>query len=74
MLWEHEQAGETVADIAAVRSSGARMAVFTGTEAVDTFHQLETLLCQWRRVEKLLSQDGPLIYSLTRTKLRPVPL
>ncbi len=62
------------AEIDAVRSSGARMVTFTGVEAVNTFRQLETLMCQWRRIEKLLSEDGPFIYSLTRTRLRRVPM
>ncbi len=39
-----------------------------GDEAVNTFCQLEVLMCQWRHVVKLLDEDGPFIYSLTRTK------
>jgi hypothetical protein len=38
------------AEIEAVRSSGARMINLAGEEAVNTFAQLEVLMCQWRYV------------------------
>jgi PIN like domain len=62
------------AEIGAVRTSAARMVVLAGPEAVDTFHQLEALMCQWRKVYALLDQPGPLIYTVTRTTFRPVQL
>jgi hypothetical protein len=31
-------------------------------------------MCQWRRIEALLSESGPFIYSATRTSFRKVPL
>jgi hypothetical protein len=62
------------AEIDAVRSSGARMVVLAGKEAVGTWAQLEVLMCQWRAIEKLLDFDGPFIYSATRTALRHVSL
>jgi hypothetical protein len=37
---------EQRAEVDAVGRSGARMAVLGGDEAIDTFHQLEVLLCQ----------------------------
>jgi transposase-like protein len=43
-------------------------------EALDTFHQMEALMCQWQKVYALLDAPGPFIYSLTRTTLRPLPL
>ena len=62
------------AEIEAVRASGARMVNLSGAEALDTFHQLEALMCQWQKVHALLDTPGPFIYSLTRTTLRPLPL
>ncbi len=62
------------AEIGAVRTSAARMVVLAGTEAVDTFHQLEALMCQWRKVYALLDRPGPLIYTATRTTFRTVQL
>jgi hypothetical protein len=58
------------AEIDAVRTSRARMVTLTAADAVDTFHQLESLMCQWRRIEQLLELDGPFIYTLTRTSFR----
>lgn len=62
------------AEIEAVRSSGARMVNLAGEEAIGTFAQLEVLMSQWRRVTSLLDEQGPFIYSLTRTKLRRIEL
>jgi len=61
------------AEIEAVRSSGARMVNLASDEAVNTFMQLEVLMCQWRRVEAMLEEKGPFIYSLARTSCRLVP-
>ena len=62
------------AELEAVRVSGARMVTLTGREAVDTFLQLETLMCQWRNIMELIPEPGPFIFSVTRTRLREVPL
>jgi PIN like domain len=62
------------AEIEAVRSSGARMINLAGEEAVNTFTQLEVLMCQWRYVTSLLQEKGPFIYVLTRTARRQIPL
>jgi PIN domain-containing protein len=62
------------AEIEAVRSSGARMVNLSGAEALDTFHQMEALMCQWQKVHALLDEPGPFIYSLTRTTLRRLAL
>lgn len=60
------------AEIQAVRTSGARMVTLTGSDAIDTFHQLEALMCQWRRIEQLLSRPGPFIFAVTRTSFREI--
>ena len=62
------------AEIEAVRSSGARMVNLASDEAVNTFMQLEVLMCQWRRVEAMLEEKGPFIYALARTSCRLVTL
>lgn len=61
------------AEIGAVRNSGARMITLAGAEAVDTFSQLEALMCNWRQIQRLLARSGPYIYIATRTKLRELP-
>jgi hypothetical protein len=60
------------AEIQAVRVSGARMVTLTARDAVDTFHQLESLMCQWRKVEDLLTRSGPFIVAVTRTSFSDV--
>lgn len=62
------------AEIQAVRDSSARMVVLAGREAVDTFQQLEVLMCQWRRITALLSRPGPWIFTATRTSFNEVSL
>ena len=62
------------AEIAAVTSSGARMVTLAGPEAIDTFHQLEALMCNWRQILRLLERPGPFIFIATRTTLRELPL
>jgi hypothetical protein len=62
------------AEIQAVRVSGACMVSLTGHDAVDTFHQLESLMCQWRSIERLLSRSGPFIFAVTRTSCKEIPL
>jgi hypothetical protein len=65
---------DNLAEITAVRESGARMISLAGSEAIGTWAQLEVLMCQWRAVERAMDQPRPFIYSATRTSLRPVPL
>jgi PIN domain-containing protein len=62
------------AEISAVKASGARLVTLAGAEAVDTFHQMEALMCNWRQIMRLLDRPGPFIYIATRTTLRELPL
>jgi hypothetical protein len=62
------------AEIDAVRVSGARMINLADDDATGIFAQLEVLMCQWRRVEALLDETGPFIYSATRTRFRQIEL
>jgi hypothetical protein len=60
------------AEVAAVRTSGARMVALASDEARGTWHQLEILMCQWRAIERRLEEPGPFIYTASRTALRAV--
>jgi hypothetical protein len=62
------------AEVGAVREHRARMVALAGREAVDTWHQLEVFMEQWRAIERLTQEPGPFIYSITRTALRPIDL
>ena len=44
-----------------MRASGARMINLAADDAIGTFAQFEVLLCQWRRIEALLEEEGPFI-------------
>jgi hypothetical protein len=61
-------------EIQAVREHGARMVALAGDEAKSTFAQMEVLMCRWRNVVGCLDQQGPFIYSATRTSFRRVSL
>jgi hypothetical protein len=62
------------AEIAAVRDNSARMVALAGREAIGTWAQLEVLFTQWRRIEALIGEPGPFIYSATRTTFRLIDL
>jgi PIN like domain len=63
------------AEIAAVWEHGAKMITLSGADAGSTWAQLEILMTQWRRIERLNDEEtGPFIYTATRTSLRSVPL
>lgn len=79
ILTRDSRIGEHRAEIDAVRragaGAGARMVALAGTDAVNTWLQLEEVLMrQWRAIEAHLDDSGPFIYVATRTTLRPVPL
>jgi hypothetical protein len=61
-------------EVDAVRSFKARMVALAGAEAKTTWDQLEVFMTQWRAIERLLEQDGPFIYSATRSTLKPIGL
>jgi hypothetical protein len=62
------------AEIEAVRNNAARMIALAGRDARGVWSQLEVFMCQWRAIEATHTEDGPFIYSATRTRLRPIPL
>lgn len=61
-------------EIAAVRESDARMVALAGRDALGVWDQLEVVMTQWRAIERLLDDEGPFIYRVTRTALRRVAL
>jgi hypothetical protein len=62
------------AELAAVRDHRLRLVALSAPEAGTTWEQLEVVLCQWRAIEALVDQDGPLFRLATRTSLRSIPL
>jgi hypothetical protein len=61
-------------ELAAVRDHRLRLVALSAPEARATWEQLEVVMCQWRAIEALVDQEGPLLSVATRTSLRPVPL
>lgn len=55
------------AEIAAITASRAKVFAITSDERLNNWHQLEIVMCQWRRIEQLGGQHGPFVYSMTRT-------
>lgn len=62
------------AEIDAVRDNGAKMIALAGRDSIGTWAQLNVLLLHWRRIEIANDEQGPFIYSVTRTNFRSVPL
>ena len=62
------------AEIDAVRESGAKMVALAGRDSIGTWAQLNVLVHHWRRIEMACDEQGPVIYSVTRTSFRAVPL
>jgi PIN like domain len=60
------------AEIAAVTAYRAKVFAITSNERLSNWHQLEIVMCQWRRIEQLGEQDGPFVYSVTRTAVSPL--
>jgi hypothetical protein len=46
----------------------------SASTAVDTWHQLEVFMAQWRSIERLTREHGPFIYTVTRAALRRIDL
>jgi hypothetical protein len=61
-------------EINAVRDSGARMVVLVGKHAGSTWDQLDIVMRRWDRLEQLLAEPGPFIYSVSKSVWRRVPL
>lgn len=66
----HSRPGE----IASIRDAGARMVTLSAPDASTTWSQLETVMTNWRRIEALVGQSGPFIYTCTRTSMNALTL
>ena len=65
---------QRVAELAAVIQHGARLVVLTSADAGTVWGQLEVLMTQWRRIERLHELPGPFIYRASRSSLQAVEL
>lgn len=65
---------ERPAEIEAVRSNRAKMVNLSSAEAGTTWAQLEVFMIQWRRIEALVHEGGPFIYSASRSSFRRLEL
>jgi hypothetical protein len=65
---------ERPAELAAVRSSGARLFVLTSRENLSIWDQLEVLMRQWSAIESAATAPGPFIYAVGRSGLSRLPL
>jgi hypothetical protein len=50
------------------------MIALAGAAAKTTWDQLEIVVCQWRRIEQCLNEQGPFIYTATRSGLQRIQL
>jgi hypothetical protein len=62
------------AEINAIVENNGRMVTLSSEDAGTTWAQLEVVMSQWRRIEGLVGQPGPFIYTATRTRFEPVVL
>jgi hypothetical protein len=63
------------AEVAAVKSSGAKLFAIASDEKLDTWRrQLEILMCNWRAIDRLAETPGPYVYRVTRTTMSRVVL
>lgn len=53
-----------------VREHNARLVVLVGEEAIGTWAQLEVVMTQWRRIESLVDEPAPFIFTASRTAWR----
>ncbi|MGH8879912.1 MAG: hypothetical protein ACRD0P_21600, partial [Stackebrandtia sp.] len=62
------------AELRAVTDAGAKMVTLASADARDAWSQLEILMSQWRGIDRLVSEEGPFIYTASRTVLNQVSL
>lgn len=58
------------AERAAVLDAGARLFALNPRRAVTVWAQLELLMGQWRRIERLAQEPGPYMYRVSRSRVR----
>ena len=57
------------AERAAIIDNDARLFALNPVQALTVWAQLELLMCQWRRIERLAQEPGPYMYRVSRTRL-----
>ncbi|HEY2077980.1 MAG TPA: hypothetical protein VGH53_16740 [Streptosporangiaceae bacterium] len=62
------------AEINEVIDSGARMFAITSPGQLTIWDQLTIVVEQWQHLERAAQEDGPYIYSLTRTAMSKIDL
>jgi hypothetical protein len=60
------------AEFAAVLHHNAKLFAIASDEKLDVWRQLEILMCNWRTIDALATEDGPYIYRVTRTTMTRV--
>lgn len=63
-----------LSELTAVRESRAKMFAITSDGSLDRWGLLEIVVTQWRAMELQAEEPGPFICSVTRTRLRRLPL
>lgn len=61
-------------EIAAVRLSALRVVVVDTRQDPTTWNELRIVTAQWDNIERLVTADGPSVYSATRTSFRRLDL
>jgi hypothetical protein len=62
------------AEIHEVIHAGARMFAITSSEQLQTWDLLSIVVAQWPRLELAAQENGPFIYSVTRTMMNKLDL
>jgi hypothetical protein len=62
------------AEINEVVAAGARMFAITSPEQLYTWDLLTVVVSQWDQMERAAQEDGPYIYSVTRTGMSKIDL
>lgn len=62
------------AEINEVIRASARMFAITSSEQLHTWDLLSVVVAQWEQLEEASQEDGPYIYSVTRTAMSKIDL
>ncbi|NHN56393.1 hypothetical protein G9U51_11455 [Calidifontibacter sp. DB0510] len=74
VLSRDQQIQFTYAELTAVRDSGTRMVRLSGEAGKRKWTQLEAVMTQWRKIEQLLTEEGPLLVRATHTAFSQVDI
>lgn len=65
---------ESLSELTAVREHGAKMVCLTGDSSATKWTQLEAVMAQWPRIEKLTDRDGPFVFKATRASFNEIDI